>query len=126
MFGFLGTLTTREEKLIVRALGSKFRRNKRGDTMAIVIDVNALNDLLENQKKLDDVFDSMFDEDPFLDSSPALSINSNSDTYSRENEDFSWANNEKPTDQERQSIVYVVMPIVLEIAVLYYGIMYFN
>ncbi|OQW67950.1 MAG: hypothetical protein BVN35_20145 [Proteobacteria bacterium ST_bin11] len=41
---------------------------------AINLDRNALNGLFENQKKLDDLFDSIFDDDNFFISSAPASV----------------------------------------------------
>ena len=41
---------------------------------AITLDRNALNGLFENQKKLDDLFDSIFDDDNFFISSAPASV----------------------------------------------------
>jgi len=90
------------------------------------IDINALNDLLDNQKKLDDVFNSIFDEAPFVESTPVL----NNSTFGGGNQDFHSNDedilfNNKQTGQTERSTVSSIMPIVLEIAVLYYGILHF-
>jgi len=90
------------------------------------IDTNILNDLFDNQKKLDDVFDSIFDEDPFLDSFPS---SASQNSYAVDN-DYAYFNanvnvNEKTDNQtSTQSSLQLIMPVVLEIAVLYYGIAY--
>mgnify|MGYP000565371958 CR=1 FL=1 len=82
------------------------------------IDTNILNDLLDNQKKLDDVFDSIFDEDPFLDSSPTSAEYAVFD----DNEYASFNDSDKADVRSKQSIVTFILSVVLEIAVLYYGI----
>jgi len=43
---------------------------------AIALDRNALNGLFDNQKKLDDLFDSIFDDDNFYISSTPVSVQS--------------------------------------------------
>jgi len=93
----------------------------------ITIDINALNDLLDNQKKLDDVFNSIFDEDPFVDSTPVLNNSrvGGSQGFHSNEEDIYFNNNDKAISQTERSTVSFIMPIVLEIAVLYYGILYF-
>jgi len=82
------------------------------------IDTNILNDLLDNQKKLDDVFDSIFDEDPFLDSSPTSAKYAVFD----DNEYASFNDSDEVNIQSKQRIITFILPVVLEIAVLYYGI----
>jgi len=96
-----------------------------GDAMTTsVIDINTLNDLFDNQQKLDDVFDSMFDEDPFLDSSPS-SASQNSYTVDNDYAYFNANVNDKTgTQSTTQSSLQLIMPVVLEIAVLYYGLTY--
>jgi len=101
--------------------------SKMSSAAAITIDINALNDLLDNQKKLDDVFNSIFDEDPFVDSTAVLNnstFGGSQDFYSND-EDILFNNKNKQTGQTERSTVSFIMPIVLEIAVLYYGILYF-
>jgi len=97
--------------------------------MTTAIDVNALDSLFDNQKKLDDIFNSIFDDD--LDS--AISINIPSSTsYEQKSsldiyatDDYSFSTGNEMLIQKKQSIPYFIIPVVLEIAALYYGIMYF-
>jgi len=86
--------------------------------MKTAIDTNTLNDLLDNQKKLDDVFNSIFDEAPFLDSSPISAEYAVFD----DNEYESFNYSDKVNVQSRQRTINIVLPVLLEIAVLYYGI----
>jgi len=95
------------------------------------IDLAALNDLLDNQKKLDDIFDSAFDEDPLLSTPDPLSEltlatshqENNGDYYS--DEFWSADSNKNNIIQTKRSVAYLILPVVLEIAALYYGIIYF-
>jgi len=92
---------------------------------AAAIDLDVLNELFDNQKKLDDIFGSLFDDDSCLSASsydePAPKGSGQKDnqaTYSKDNfaDEFT---------QESRSTLSLVMPVVLEIAVIYYGVMYF-
>jgi len=97
------------------------RLTAEGDDMTTAaIDINTLNDLFDNQQKLDDVFDSIFDEDPFLDSSPS---NASQNSYAVDN-DYAYFNDKVDNQTTTQSTMQLIMPVVLEIAVLYYGIAY--
>jgi len=87
------------------------------------IDLDALNDLFENQKKLDDIFSSFFDEDSALSTTLSNEQKSTNNLYS--NDDFSFNPTDKTTVKTKQNIVYFVLPVVLEIAALYYGIIFF-
>ena len=96
------------------------------------IDIDTLNDLFENQKKLDDIFSSIFDDDSFLSSSvtyddqPTGSSGQKSSQDLHSNEDLSLYAEDKTFVQKKRSITYLVMPVVVEITVIYYGMMYFN
>jgi len=92
---------------------------------AAAIDLDVLNELFDNQKKLDDIFGSLFDDDSCLSASSydeptprGGDQKDNQATYSKDNfaDEFT---------QESRSTLSLVMPVVLEIAVIYYGIMYF-
>lgn len=92
---------------------------------AAAIDLDVLNELFDNQKKLDDIFGSLFDDDSCLSASsydePTLRRSDQQDnqaTYSKDNFADEFA-------QESRSTLSLVMPVVLEIAVIYYGVMYF-
>jgi len=89
----------------------------------IGIDRNILNDLLDNQKKLDDVFDSIFDEDPFLDSSPTSAEYAVFDD-SQSPDTYVSFNDSDTTDGKPTSTMQLIIPVALEIAVIYYGITY--
>ena len=95
------------------------------------IDLDALNELFDNQNKLDDVFSSIFDEDSFLSSSMSFNDHAlgssgqkgNQDLNS--NEDLSFNTEDKTFVQKKRNITYFVMPVVVEIVAISYGIMYF-
>jgi len=80
---------------------------------AAAIDVNILNDLFDNQKKLDDVFDSLFDDDSFitLDESTAIIE--------------SYTSFDDIVPQKSRSLTNIIIPVALEIAIIYYGVLYF-
>ena len=97
------------------------------------IDLDTLDKLFDNQKKLDDVFDSMFDEDPFLSSPTPFS-----DYAKKENDRAQAASEslqsyqeltipvEKTTFSQRaKNFAYFVLPVI-ELAAIYYGIGYFS
>jgi len=99
------------------------------------IDLDILNDLFDNQQKLDDVFSSIFDDDPFLSSSTSVKGKSSGSTSSSWEDDkdfFSYDDDYSFDDdgivcaQKNRNIAYIIMPVVLEIAVFYYSIMYFT
>ncbi|MFW5443255.1 MAG: hypothetical protein ACKE51_02970 [Methylococcaceae bacterium] len=97
------------------------------------IDIETLDKLFDNQKKLDDVFSSIFDDDDYLQSSSA-SFNDHTpgkkgqknsqDTYS--NEDYSYNADDLAFVQEKRNIIYVILPVAAEIAAIYYALMYFS
>ena len=96
------------------------------------IDLDTLDKLFDNQKKLDDVFSSFFDDD-FLDS-PTPSYNNQAfenssqknsqDVHSTENLSFHAEDNY--FIQKKRSVTSVLLPLVLEVAAIYYGIVYFT
>ncbi len=96
------------------------------------IDLDMLNELFENQKRLDDAFNSMFDDDAFL-SDLKVSETKTSRSRARQEmrplsskEGFSDAVKEKTIDQSSRSILHVLIPVALEIALIVYGILYFS
>ena len=96
------------------------------------IDLDALNELFENQNKIDDVFSSIFDEDFFLSSSKSSndhalgSSGQNGSQDLNSNEDLSFNAEDKIFVQKKRSVTNFVMPVVVEIVVVYYCIMYFS
>jgi len=97
--------------------------------MTTAIDINTLDSLFDNQKKLDDIFNSIFDDD--LDSEFSIDIHA-SQSYEQKSsldihtiDDYSFNTGNEVLIQKKQNIPYFIIPVVLEIAALYYGIMYF-
>lgn len=88
------------------------------------IDRNALSGLFDNQKKLDDLFDSIFDDDNYFISSSSPSSQSES------NYSASCANRSMQSSQSKvtesllaiknQHPYFFVLPIVLEITAIYF------
>ncbi|MCK9607755.1 MAG: hypothetical protein M0R33_15035 [Methylomonas sp.] len=89
------------------------------------IDRNALSGLFDNQKKLDDLFDSIFDDDNyFISSSPSSQSESTYSAYcpnrsiqssqSRVTKSLLAVNNQHP--------YFFLLPIVLEITVIYFAV----
>jgi len=90
---------------------------------AAVIDKNTLNSLFENQEKLDDLFDSIFDDGNYFISSESSShslmpcpvkdeVYSFTPTRSRPGASL-------PTTK-RQSPYFFVLPVALELAIIYF------
>lgn len=96
---------------------------------AATIDLNSLDELFNNQKKLNDMFNSAFDDDLFLDSPTAFSDyaeKQENTTYQASSDSFN--NNFTPESnipgQKIRGYSYFVLPIV-ELIAIYYGISYF-
>ena len=96
------------------------------------VDLDALNELFENQNKLDDIFNSIFDEDSFLSSSM---LSNDHELESRDqkgsqdlnsNEDLSFNAEDRTFVQIKKSITYFIMPVVVEIVAVSYYIIYFT
>ncbi len=85
------------------------------------IDLDMLNELLENQKKLDDIaFDLSFEDDLFLSDFPAPDKQKATykSTYSVE---------DTPLDiPKTHSLAYFVVPVSAEIAAISYSIIHFT
>jgi len=91
---------------------------------AAAIDTNVLNSLFDNQKRLDDVFDSIFDDDNyFIISSVCSTLSENHcSTY---NPDRSHTPKPNPVRDslltiKEQCPYFFMLPIVLEIAAIYF------
>lgn len=85
------------------------------------IDGNVLNGLFDNQKKLDDLFDSIFDDDNYFISS-ASSSSSAEKCYSAERQ-YSPSSSrvtESLLEMKSRSPYFFMLPIVLEVAVIYF------
>ncbi len=96
------------------------------------IDLDTLNKLFDNQKRLDDIFDSMFDEDPFLSSPTPFSdyAKKQDNTISQKASNNGYSNDEllfsvRKSDfvQRLQGLSYFVLP-ALELIAIYYGVSY--
>ena len=88
----------------------------------VAIDSNVLDGLFDNQKKLDDLFDSIFDDDNYYinsssSSSDAGSRNSASDTGNQFS--VSGSNVKKSPLTIKHNPFSYILPIVLEIAAIY-------
>jgi hypothetical protein len=83
------------------------------------IDLDMLNELLENQKKLDVAFNLSFDDDFFLENPTPLEkpATNNKITFKIE------APTTKP---ETRSLAHIIVPVAVEIAAISYSILYFN
>ncbi len=95
---------------------------------AATIDLDTLNNLFDNQKKLDDIFDLMFDEDLLINSSTSFNDKAlgNAQEVGHYSEELSF--NPEEDDffvQKKRSAIGFVMPVVMEIAAMYYIIMLF-
>lgn len=95
---------------------------------AIQLDLDLLDELFDNQKKLD----AALDEDFFI-GSPML-FEEKGDSSQKSNlgfgeaylkDDFVFDFDDSLFDKESRSIYSVVVPVVLEIAIIAYGLMYF-
>ena len=85
------------------------------------IDGNTLNGLFDNQKKLDDLFDSIFDDDNYFISS-ASSSSLTEKRYSAERQYSPGPNRvtESLLMIKNRSPYFLMLPIVLEVAVIYF------
>lgn len=90
------------------------------------IDIDTLNNLFDNQKKLDDLFDLMFDEDALNNSStsPNIASGNTQKISSYHSEELSFSPEDDSFVQNNRSTIGFIMPVVLEIAAIYYGIMF--
>ena len=84
------------------------------------IDRNALNGLFDNQKKLDDLFDSIFDDDNFF-----ISSASSSQPYTVPKPTRTFTPKPTPVRDsllrvKEQTPYFFMLPIVLEIAAIYF------
>jgi len=104
--------------------------SKGDDMTAAAIDLNILNELFDNQKKLDDIFGSFFDDEFLLSASSydeptprkyAQESNQTSDSVA-----VSSVNTEDEVTFKSRNILSLVIPVLGEIVIIYYGIMYFS
>lgn len=90
---------------------------------AAVIDSNVLNSLFENQNKLDDLFDSIFDDDNYF----ICSVSSSQSESHCSAHNASRSFTPKPS-RVRESLLtikeqcphFFMLPIVLEVAAIYF------
>lgn len=90
---------------------------------ATIIDRNALNGLFDNQRKLDDLFDSIFDDDNYFISSASPSPAGNRCAVSSAEASFASKQSkvkESLLTVKEQCPYFFMLPIVLEIAVIYF------
>lgn len=87
------------------------------------IDRNTLNGLFDNQKKLDDLFESIFDDDNYFISSASSSQSENFYATSAASRSFT----PKPSRMKESLLTikeqcpyFFVLPIMLEIAAIYF------
>jgi hypothetical protein len=88
----------------------------------VAMDRNTLNGLFANQKKLDDLFDSIFDdENYFISSSSSSSQPSNRHSTYDDERQFSYnvSNVKDSFVVKKRNPFYYLCPIVLEISIIY-------
>lgn len=95
----------------------------------IQIDLDVLNELLNNQKKLDDIL--LFDDEDFLfGSSSSTTKNKHEESHSIDTfgskDDFNFSSDDSIMDVQSRSVTSFVAPVILELVALYYGITYFT
>lgn len=89
----------------------------------IAIDSNALNGLFDNQKKLDDLFDSIFDDTNYFIKGSSSQAESRNTTYDVKSRAPSCSGNvNKSLFTIRHTPFFYVLPIVLEIALFYFAV----
>ena len=86
----------------------------------VAIESNMLNGLFDNQKKLDELFDSIFDDDNYFISSSSTSSSSQSGSRHSAYEVESQYSVKKSPLAIKQNPISYVLPIVLEIAAIYW------
>ncbi len=95
---------------------------------SVAIDVNMLNELFDNQKNLDDIFndDFIFDSSSFIDEYAYETDIISDDVENHLNKDTSSNSEQKYFLQNYRRAISVYMPVVLEIVVISYCIAYFT
>ena len=89
----------------------------------VAIDSNVLNNLFDNQKKLDDLFDSVFDDDNYFISSVSSSPSENLYAVSSTTRSFAAKQSrvsESLLTIKEQHPYFFVLPVMLEIAAIYF------
>lgn len=96
---------------------------------AAAIDLDTLNELFDNQKKLDDVLNSMFDDETFLsslsysDQAPEPKGQKSHQSF-QANEDWSYDSDEFSVKKSRGVTYFVI--VAVEIVAISYGILHFT
>ena len=87
----------------------------------IAIDSNALNNLFDNQKKLDVLFDSIFDDNSFfINSAPSTQTVTRKSTVDIDRQhSYGNGNHKESLLGIKHNTLFYALPIVLEIAVFY-------
>ena len=89
----------------------------------VAIDRNTLNDLFDNQKKMDELFDSIFDDDNYFINSSSSSSQAGSRRSTLDVESQSSYGGDSVKEPllaiRKHNPYYFVLPIVLEIAAIY-------
>lgn len=87
----------------------------------VAMDRNTLNGLFDNQRKLDDLFDSIFDDENFfITATPSSSLSSSrSAAFDSESQSLYGRNANSSISAIKQNRFHYVIPIILEIAVIY-------
>jgi hypothetical protein len=88
----------------------------------VPINRNVLNGLFDNQKKLDELFDSIFDDNDFINNSPSSSQSGSRSTDFEIESQFSYDDGKvnESLIAIKQNPFYYVLTIVLEIAAIYF------
>ncbi len=94
------------------------------------IDLDMLNELFENQKKLDAAFNLSFDDDLFLDSltpddRPKTSHRQNTRNINT-NKKMTFKIEDPAATQKTRGLAYIVVPVAVEIAAISYSIIHFT
>ena len=89
------------------------------------IDGHALNGLFDNQKKLDELFDSIFDDENYFISSASPTLSASKNTHSAYRESSISASKqsklaERLSTMKNQCPYFYLLPITLEIAAIYF------
>lgn len=88
----------------------------------VAIDSKALNSLFDNQKRLDDLFDSIFDDQNYLISASVYSAPAQKSYVNRssDNTDHRMTNFKQSRLAVNQNRFAYLIPILLEIAIIYW------
>ena len=89
------------------------------------IDGHALNGLFDNQKKLDELFDSIFDDENYFISSTPSSVAPSKSSYAAYDEASLSASRQGKlvaslSTMKNQSPYFFLLPIALEVAAIYF------